>query len=254
MRRRVALLGLIVALGINTRATGEVIAGIDHVPLAVRDLDTAQAAFTALGFAIQPGRLRDDGIRNAHVTFPEGSGIELVTASAAVDPLTTNYVRLLQQGEGPASLSLRVRDTRRLLAALAAAGLPYKDNGIPLPGLEWLVFVDDSRPATDRSEHVVHPNGATAISRVWVAPDDPALLRRVLQALGAKIEAQTVAAPDPIRAEVAHLQNGDLLILPPDEQLIPTRPIVGATFTAPRARAPARTLGLWIEFRLPAAR
>ncbi len=87
------------------------------------------------------------------------------------------------------------------------------------------------------------------MSRVWLAPDDPVPLRRVLIALGAKIESRKVAAPDPVNAEVAQLDNGEILILPPDHQLIPGRPIVGATFLARESVAPRRVHGMWIEFR-----
>jgi len=146
-----------------------------------------------------------------------------------------------------------VRDPARLRAALKSARLPYDDSAdlprVPLPGLEWLFFVGDNRSPSDAPEHFAHKNGARVMSRVWVAPDDPANLRRVLVALGAKIESRKVVAPDPVDAEVAHLDNGDLLILPPDHQLIPGRPIVGATFTALEATPPRRVHGMWIEFR-----
>ena len=255
MRMRGAWLASLV-FGLFAAASGaEPIAGLDHMPLAVHDLDRAQDVFRDLGFAIKPGRRHDNGIRNAHVKFPDGSGIELLTAPGAVDALTTRYAEVLRQGEGPAYLALHVRDTARLFAALKSARLPYQeDDGtlqVTLPGLEWLFFVGDNRASSDRAEHFAHANGATAMSRVWVAPDDPASLRRVLQALGAKLEERTVAAPDPVRATVARLTNGELLILPPEHQLMIGRPIIGATFIASRAVAPTRVMGLWVEFRKP---
>lgn len=255
MASRFVLL-VIVGLRCATAFAAGPIAGIDHMPFAVRDLERAQAAFRDLGFAIKPGRVHDDGIRNAHVKFPDGSGIELITVSAAVDALTTRYVQLLDQGEGPAFFALHVRDVGKLRAAFKAAGIPFAEPPddtahVPLPGLDWLFFVGDNRSPTDRPEHFAHPNGATALSRVWLAPDDPAPLRRVLLALGARIERAKVAAPDPVDAEVARLDNGQLLILPADSQLIPSRPIIGATFTARRAQPPVRVMGMWIEFRSP---
>lgn len=250
---RLPLLAAVVVMAARVGAAP--IAGIDHMPFVVRDLDRTQATIRQLGFSIKPGRPHDDGLRTALVKFPDGSGIELVTARTPVDALTRTYVELLQQGEGPAFFSLHIRDPKRLVAALKAADLPYDDRGdvpiVPLPGLEWLFFVGDNRSPTDRPEHFAHANGATAMSRVWVAPDDPAPLRRVLTALGATIESRKVAAPDPVDAEVAQLDNGEILILPPEHQLIPGRPIVGATFTARESRAPRRLHGLWIEFRAP---
>jgi len=82
------------------------VVGLDHIPVAVRDLERASADFRALAFAIKPGRDHANGIRNAHVKFRDGSGIELITAGAAVDELTTRYVDLLAHGEGPAFVAL----------------------------------------------------------------------------------------------------------------------------------------------------
>ncbi len=102
--------------------------------------------------------------------FPDGSGIELITAKSSVDDLTRRYVELLRQGEGPGFFALHVRDPKRLAAALKAAQLPYDDRGeVPLPGLDWLFFVGDNRSPTDRPEHFAHANGAIAMSRVWLA-------------------------------------------------------------------------------------
>jgi Glyoxalase-like domain len=38
--------------------------GIDHIPLAVKDLERATETYRRLGFAIKPGRFHADGIRN----------------------------------------------------------------------------------------------------------------------------------------------------------------------------------------------
>ena len=227
MRVRATLLAALTAFSLPLGAAP--IVGIDHVPLAVRDLDRAEGAFRDLGFAITRGRRLDNGIRNAHVEFPDGSGIELVTASSAVDAMTTQVVQRLGEGEGPTFLALHVADSRQLRAALAAAQLPYDVSGgvqrIPLPGLEWLFIVDDHRSSTGRPEHLEHPNGAIAISRVWVAPDDSAPLRRVLLALGARIERRKVAVPDPVDADVAQLE---LTLLPLVDALVISPPTTEA--------------------------
>ena len=59
--------------------------GMDHIPVVVADLDKAEADFRAMGFSIKPGRPHSNGIRNAHVKFPDGTEIELITAPAAVE-------------------------------------------------------------------------------------------------------------------------------------------------------------------------
>jgi hypothetical protein len=69
---------------------GPSIAGIDHIPLAVRDLEQASDAYRSFGFTLKPGRLHDDGIRNNHVKFKDGSGISwhAQTTAAKLEPVT----------------------------------------------------------------------------------------------------------------------------------------------------------------------
>ena len=74
------------AAEVTSRVTATI--GIDHIPLAVNDLASATETYRRLGFAIKPGRFHADGIRNNHVKFEDGAGIELITASAPTDALT----------------------------------------------------------------------------------------------------------------------------------------------------------------------
>ncbi len=49
------------------------IMGLNHIPIAVADLDGAAAQYRQLGFALKPGRPHANGIRNEHAKFPDGS-------------------------------------------------------------------------------------------------------------------------------------------------------------------------------------
>ncbi|WP_425490654.1 VOC family protein [Chitinophaga qingshengii] len=44
-----------------------IIAAIDHIPVAVSNLDSTAARFKTLGFALKPGRAHSNDIRNLHV-------------------------------------------------------------------------------------------------------------------------------------------------------------------------------------------
>jgi catechol 2,3-dioxygenase-like lactoylglutathione lyase family enzyme len=81
------------------------IAGLDHIPIAVKDLEAAAARYRQLGFALKPGRPHENGIRNQHVKFPDGTELELITAPKAVDALTATYSRHLASGDRPAFLA-----------------------------------------------------------------------------------------------------------------------------------------------------
>jgi len=70
---------LVMAVSSQTAAQ-PVVWGIDHIPLAVADLERATADFEALGFTLKPGRPHKNRLRNAHVKLPGGTEIELITA------------------------------------------------------------------------------------------------------------------------------------------------------------------------------
>jgi catechol 2,3-dioxygenase-like lactoylglutathione lyase family enzyme len=276
--RSAALAGVACVLSASAAAGPEPARiGLDHIPVAVRDLEAASATYRALGFALKPGRPHANGIRNAHVKFPDGAGIELLTVPAAVDRLSTKYVEMIRAGEGPAFLSFHARDTAALQGALRAGGYPFSDAGgltdLQSPELGFLFWIRDNRSPTDRPEHFAHPNGATALGAVWVATDDGGGLARLLVALGGRQERRKVFAPDRAEATVVTLAEGDVFILPARHQLLPGRPIIGASFrvrdlaTVRRALAagrvsprtglelaerlvvePSKAHGLWLEF------
>ena len=251
--------------------------GLDHIPVAVRDLEAASATYRALGFSLKPGRPHANGIRNAHVKFPDGAGIELLTVPEAVDPLSTRYADTIRAGDGPAFLSFHARDTTSLHAALRAGGYPFRDAGgltaIQSPEFGFLFWIEDNRSPTDRPEHFAHPNGATALGAVWIATDDGDVLARLLVGLGGRQQRREVLAPDKVEATVVTLAEGEVFILPARHRLLPGRPIIGASFrvrdlaTVRRALAaggvsprtglelperlvvePSKAHGLWLEF------
>jgi hypothetical protein len=261
-----------------SRGQQPITVGLDHIPVVVRDLEEASAGYRALGFALKPGRAHANGIRNAHVKLPDGAGIELLTASRAVDPLTARYVDFLRDAEGPASFSLHARDTRLLHEALRAGGCDFREDGevtlLRAPDLDFLFLVRDNRSTTDRPEHFAHKNGVVGLSAVWVAAENGESLGRLLVRLGARLERRDVLAPDRVEATVAALDEGEIVILPGSRLLLPGRPVIGVTFrvddlaTARQALArgginpwagadaaerivvpPNETHGLWLELR-----
>lgn len=271
--------GLLLAMALEgPAAQSRAVAELDHVPLAVRDLGQASADWRAMGFTLKAGRHHANGIRNAHVKFPDGSGIELITAGDAVDRLTARYLAFLARGNGPAFVALRAPDTARLTAALERAGCSFARDGDVIefrhPRLEYLFAVRGNRSPTDRPEHCDHANGTTGLRAVWIAAPDGERLERVLAQLGGTVARRTVAAPDPVAAAVVALGAGEVVIVPASSQLTAGRPIVGASFTVRDIDVLARQLsaarvaarveqagsrrvlvppdaahGLWLEFR-----
>lgn len=190
--------------------------GIDHLPVAVGDLDAAARQFRALGFTLKPGRAHDNGIRNMHAKFADGSYIELITASEAVDPLTKQYRAFLDEGEGPAFVALHVSmldGTADLLRGPLAI----------------LFFGTHERSPTDRPEHYVHANGAKSLARVWLAPDDPKPFVALFRRLGVPVKRRRVCLFRCVDAQTAAAPGGEIVLLYPEARQRPDRPIVAAT-------------------------
>jgi len=58
--------------------------GIDHIAIAVDDLDAAGSAFETAGFRITPGGSHPTGTHNALIPFADGAYLELI---AIEDPV-----------------------------------------------------------------------------------------------------------------------------------------------------------------------
>jgi hypothetical protein len=163
--------------------------GLSHVPIAVADLDGAAADYARLGFAFKEGRAHPDGIRNRHVKFRDGTEIELITAPAATDALTTHYRQLIAEGDGPAFLALDVQPPAVAIARLTHAGLPASTTGgstdFPFESpLGYVFFAGLNQSPTDRPEHFAHANGATSLVSVTLAGKNLDSERALFHAFG----------------------------------------------------------------------
>jgi catechol 2,3-dioxygenase-like lactoylglutathione lyase family enzyme len=226
---------------------------LDHVVFAVNDLEATAARFRSFGFALKPGRPHDNGIRNEHVKFTDGTELELLTAPAARDALTTTYRRHLAAGDGPAFLALMVRP-----------------GAAPIDKPPYIFFGGRNASPTDRPQHFAHANTAETLAAVWLAADDFVREKALLSRYGARTE-PVRRKVNGLDAEVVRLADGGAIyLLPARARLKPDRPIVGVTFrlkdvaaaagalreagvvvstsdTESLLLAPAQTGGLWIE-------
>src|SRR5687767_3214453 len=97
--------------------------GIDHIVIAVNDLDQTIADYTAAGFTVTPGGEHKGGAsHNALVTFRDGAYFELI-AFRADKPHGTHWKETLKQGEGLVDYALRTNDLDQEVKDLRAAGL-----------------------------------------------------------------------------------------------------------------------------------
>ena len=97
------------------------ISGIDHVVIAVRDLDRARAVFERLGFTLTPRGVHTLGSQNHCVMF-ERDYFELLAPPPA-HPAMQYYNDFLAKGDGLAAIALATDDANAAYAALRANGV-----------------------------------------------------------------------------------------------------------------------------------
>jgi methylmalonyl-CoA/ethylmalonyl-CoA epimerase len=109
----------------------QVLTDIDHVGIAVRDLEAAALEYGA-AFGVEPvhrERMEDQGVEE--VLFRVGTSyIQLL---GALGPDTPVGKFLERRGEGVHHVGYRVDDVRAVLKRLAAEGMPLVDEA-PRPG------------------------------------------------------------------------------------------------------------------------
>ncbi|HEX9311806.1 MAG TPA: methylmalonyl-CoA epimerase [Actinomycetota bacterium] len=112
-------------------ALGSVVLDIDHVGIAVRDLEAAVEEYRA-SLGVEPvhrERVEDQGVEE--VLFPVGTSyVQLLTATGPDTPVGRFLER---RGEGVHHVGYRVADVAAALERLRTAGVPLVDEA-PRPG------------------------------------------------------------------------------------------------------------------------
>lgn len=164
---------------------------LDHIVIAVHDLERAIADYGALGFHVvrggdHPGRTT----HNALVVFGDGSYFELI-AWRAPAPAERWWQLLQRHGEGIVDFALLPRDTATTVADARARGLVLDgplDGGRVRPDGERLRWQTARAPSADlpflcgdltpralrvpEGEVRVHANGALGVASLAIAVRD----------------------------------------------------------------------------------
>jgi len=217
---------------------------LDHVIIAVRDLDSLAARFIALGFSLKDGRPHPNGLLNKHVKFRDGTEIELMTVKGpGKDRMAREYEALIAAGDGGAYVALRLAslDSAEAIAKRLSLGPRRSSAGPwqflsfdPLSPLGAVFFVAGGLPADDPDSIFVHADSSKGVLSTRVQAGQE--LGTLLEALGARTcEQLAVVAGHPER--VLALEGGFLSIVPlPGTGQFP-RPLSVALQTG---RAPGR--------------
>jgi catechol 2,3-dioxygenase-like lactoylglutathione lyase family enzyme len=166
---------------------------LDHVVIAVDDLDRAVADYQSLGFTVYPGGVHHGGVsHNALIVFEDGSYFEIIAYREAAP--TNRWWRVLTTaGEGIVDFAVLPEDTARDVDAARKRGLqldgPTPGGRLRLDGvrLDWQIvrptttdlpfWCGDVTPRNLRvPEGAIrhHANGVTGISRVQILVADVA--------------------------------------------------------------------------------
>lgn len=213
---------------------GAIPLAIDHVNVAVRDLEAARSPFERMGFTIKNGRLHENSINNLHIKFDDGTELELITASKPVDDIAKEYLNLLEQGDGGAFCCLQTRTIDPLVRGLKAVGISeyavgssgrYRNLSVskdhPLRAF-W--YIEMPQVWRDQPKFTQHANGARGMVGVVVSSEVRGQTVALFEAFGlhSKQKAHT-------EETVLPLSNGDIRFLDaPRNQN--GRPILGVIF------------------------
>jgi catechol 2,3-dioxygenase-like lactoylglutathione lyase family enzyme len=169
--------------------------GIDHIVIAVPDLDVARKSYEALGFTVVPGGRHPVGTHNALIAFADGAYVELIAFYEA-NP-SHKWWTPLQKGGGLVDFCMQTDDLPGDTAAFRRAGVAIDDPS-PLSRvrpdgyrLAWVLsiprgsqrgvapfLIQDETPREERvPRQTTHANGVTGIAAVTVAVTDVAPVR-----------------------------------------------------------------------------
>src|SRR5258706_2240827 len=173
---------------------------LDHVIIAVRNLDEAAATYRKLGFTLTPRGLHEGRGTGNHCIMFKHSYIELLGIVDEVGAKGRLAERVNARGEGGLGIAYGADDADAAAAALRAAGIAVEDPielsrpidldgkrqmvkfrnvmmpGLTLPGMMQFVCTHLTPELTRaRHEWQLHPNGATGIREVVIdAPPNSA--------------------------------------------------------------------------------
>lgn len=215
---------------------------LDHVGVAVPDLESGRAAYARLGFRLTPRSLHAGSLTPGGPVQPWGSGnhcamfewgyLEVI---GLTDPALPSSVKdLVARHTGLHILAIGCTDAKRTHAALAAAGAPVesiraleRDAAFGEAGDEVrrarfrnlyvdrkaypearILFIEHDTPDVLWQPHLLsHPNGVVGLEAMVFAANDPAPLTARLAAL---LQCAPIGAQDD--AEIA-LGRGTIKVL-----------------------------------------
>lgn len=230
----------------------------DHVVIAVADLESAGASFRdTLGFSLKPGGVHDNGLRNVHIRFGNGSALELITTGPGKpDELSEWYRRFLEQGDGGAFVALSAGPPDTVLGRLgeladeASVFRGRAFDWVSFPeghSLHPFFFVHVRGREPDEPAHLHHENGAAGLAEVWIGTMASQELSDMLARFDARPCGQ-VEGPGGLTGLGYGLSDGMLVASPVDPSRDRSR-VSAVVLDAERSSPLVRSAGVWLLWR-----
>jgi catechol 2,3-dioxygenase-like lactoylglutathione lyase family enzyme len=167
--------------------------GIDHIVIAVNDLDAASRDYTEAGFTVVPGGKHKTGLsHNALIAFQDGTYFEIIAFLDPDNPEVGPWAGALREsGEGLVDFALRTDDLDREVESLRMNGLepigPTPGGRVRPDGqrVDWRTirfgnaslpfYCHDETPRELRvpgGEQAVHANGVTGVASIAIPVED----------------------------------------------------------------------------------
>jgi hypothetical protein len=255
--------------------------GLDHLVVAVRDLDAAAAKWRALGFTVSPRGLHSPHIGSANHTMMFGEDYLELLGVVAVQPHNEALRAFLAAREGLERAAFTTTDAAMGAEALRARGLattgpvdfgrpvPLPDGGTAEARFSVFHFPREEAPGGMRvfacQHHTrdsvwvpslqTHANGTTRILSALVATEDPAgaaaHLARLIEGTARPDGAFHRVATGPGRADIAYAPRAAIAALAGcAEDALPREGGAGMVLATTKPRPPAIATGtaiIWEE-------
>ena len=172
--------------------------GVDHIVVAVADLEAAVKDYTDLGFTVVRGGKHPRGSHNALIGFSDGAYFEIL---AFYEPMPEHrWWQPTQRGGGVVDFCMMTDDLQGDTIALRRAGAEMSDprpgararpdgyqvrwvSSIPVAQFSRLMpfVIQDETPRDERvPRERVHRNRVTGVGSLTIATRDVAAVRRLL--------------------------------------------------------------------------
>lgn len=229
---------------------------LDHITLAVSDLNKATKTYSDLGFTPKDGSLHKNGLLNKHLKFKDGSSLELMTVQGnPSDAKAKAYQDFLNEKEGAIYLALKA-PFDKVMKYADSLYLSYSVIDEDLfsyitfenKGVSSFYFIGYTNPISDPDYATTHSNKVTGIKAVWITASP--MFKELIIALGADFRG-TLRTPDNKENVVYRLNGYDFII---DDSTQEDSKIMGIQFDSSDIFSlewlpPSENHGVWITFR-----